>query len=72
MRKYKDRNEEREVVEESENMSIALDRTKIRKDREELISRYLSQIAKWARTVVGVITKPFKKLRLKLKKKQMD
>lgn len=72
MKKYKERNEEREVVEESETMSVVIDRSKIRKDREELIARYLSQIAKWARTVVGVITKPLKKLRLKLKKKQMD
>ena len=56
------------VIQHSSRMPRLFRSSKSRQEREELISRYLMHLTKWAKTVVGVITRPIARLRGRMNK----
>jgi len=79
IKRYRELEESRKTVEEAAKQ-VAVHPTsrihplmrssKVKNEGNKLVSRYFAHIARWARTVVGVITKPLTKLRFRMKKKR--
>ena len=56
------------VIQHSSRMPRLFRGSKSRQEREELISRYLMHLTKWAKTVMGVITRPIARIRGRMNK----